>query len=161
MPPSTFPRASLQIRDSQTPSLRLCTSKLRLRFDSIFDLCSPLETPWKFQSTRSCSRILSFSGFLITNRSRSTMPRESNFVLSVPPDILSTGTSEGEVSVLEGENATLSCKASGRPTPRVLWRREKSGFILMRGLHDPLIPGKILHFYLDSSTLATVVPDDK
>ncbi|KAK9300003.1 hypothetical protein QLX08_007205 [Tetragonisca angustula] len=58
----------------------------------------------------------------------------------VPPDILSTGTSEGEVSVLEGENATLSCKASGRPSPRVLWRREKSGSILMRGLHDPLIP---------------------
>ncbi|XP_034189102.1 lachesin [Osmia lignaria lignaria] len=58
----------------------------------------------------------------------------------VPPDILSSGTSEGEVSVLEGENATLSCKASGRPPPRVLWRREKSGFILMRGLHDPLIP---------------------
>ncbi|KOC59299.1 Lachesin [Habropoda laboriosa] len=58
----------------------------------------------------------------------------------VPPDILSTGTSEGEVSVLEGENATLSCNASGRPSPRVLWRREKSGFILMRGLHDPLIP---------------------
>lgn len=81
--------------------------------------------------------------------------------LSVPPDILSSGTSEGEVSVLEGENATLSCKASGRPSPRVLWRREKSGFILMRGLHDPLIPGKILHFYLASSTLATVVAGDK
>lgn len=126
-----------------------------------FDLYCHMETSWKFQSTRSCSRIVWFNGFLIINRSRSTEPRESNFVLSVPPDILSTGTSEGEVSVLEGENATLSCKASGRPTPRVLWRREKSGFILMRGLHDPLIPGKILHFYLDSSTLATVVPDDK
>ncbi|XP_076176741.1 lachesin isoform X1 [Ptiloglossa arizonensis] len=58
----------------------------------------------------------------------------------VSPDILSSGTSEGEVSVSEGENATLSCNASGRPPPRVLWRREKSGSILMRGLHDPLIP---------------------
>ncbi|XP_011154716.1 lachesin [Harpegnathos saltator] len=58
----------------------------------------------------------------------------------VPPDILSTGTSDGEVSVLEGENATLSCKASGRPPPRVFWRREKSEFILMRGGHDPLMP---------------------
>ncbi|KAK2579479.1 hypothetical protein KPH14_010793 [Odynerus spinipes] len=54
----------------------------------------------------------------------------------VPPDILSNGTSEGEVSVTEGENATLSCKASGRPPPRVVWRREKSDFILMRGLHE-------------------------
>nr|XP_031839557.1 lachesin-like isoform X1 [Nomia melanderi] len=42
----------------------------------------------------------------------------------VPPDILSSGTSEGEVSVQEGENATLSCNASGRPPPRVHWRRE-------------------------------------
>ncbi|KYM83107.1 Lachesin [Atta colombica] len=56
----------------------------------------------------------------------------------VPPDILSSGTSDGEVSVLEGENATLSCKASGRPSPRVFWRREKSDFILVRGVHDPL-----------------------
>ncbi|KYM97498.1 Lachesin [Cyphomyrmex costatus] len=56
----------------------------------------------------------------------------------VPPDILSSGTSDGEVSVLEGENATLSCKASGRPPPRVFWRREKSDFILVRGVHDPL-----------------------
>ncbi|XP_011269586.1 lachesin-like [Camponotus floridanus] len=57
----------------------------------------------------------------------------------VPPDILNSGTSDGEVSVLEGENATLSCKASGRPPPRVFWRREKSDFILVRGPHDPLI----------------------
>ncbi|XP_015187777.1 PREDICTED: lachesin-like isoform X2 [Polistes dominula] len=57
----------------------------------------------------------------------------------VPPDILSSGTSEGEVSVLEGENATLSCKASGRPPPRVHWKREKSDFILMRGLHETLV----------------------
>lgn len=157
---STRVSANTRLANPVVTTMHLKTST-SLRFDSIFDLCSHMETSWKFQSTRSRSRTVSFNGFLIINRSRSTEPRESNFVLSVPPDILSTGTSEGEVSVLEGENATLSCKASGRPTPRVLWRREKSGFILMRGLHDPLIPGKILHFYLDSSTLATVVPDDK
>ncbi|XP_015603649.1 lachesin [Cephus cinctus] len=56
----------------------------------------------------------------------------------VAPDILTSGTSEGEVSVLEGENATLSCKASGRPQPLVLWRREKNKFILVRGLHEQL-----------------------
>ncbi|XP_033341861.1 lachesin [Megalopta genalis] len=58
----------------------------------------------------------------------------------VPPDILNSGTSESEVYVQEGENATLSCNASGRPPPRVVWRREKNGSILMRrGPHDPLI----------------------
>lgn len=71
----------------------------------------------------------------------------SCFFFSVPPDILSSGTSDGEVSVLEGENATLSCKASGRPPPRVFWRREKSDFILMRGFHDPLIQGEISPLY--------------
>ena len=73
----------------------------------------------------------------------------SDLVLSVPPDILSSGTSDGEVSVLEGENATLSCKASGRPPPRVFWLREKSDFILMRGFHDPLIQGEISPLYPD------------
>ncbi|CAD1471676.1 unnamed protein product, partial [Heterotrigona itama] len=60
--------------------------------------------------------------------------------LNTKPMLSQLGCVDGEVSVLEGENATLSCKASGRPSPRVLWRREKSGSILMRGLHDPLIP---------------------
>lgn len=69
------------------------------------------------------------------------------FSFAVPPDILSTGTSDGEVSVLEGENATLSCKASGRPPPRVFWRREKSEYILMRGVHDPLMPSKRYRLY--------------
>jgi len=68
----------------------------------------------------------------------------SHLLPPVPPDILSSGTSDGEVSVLEGENATLSCKASGRPPPRVFWRREKSDSILMRGVHDPLIQGKVI-----------------
>jgi len=74
----------------------------------------------------------------------------SNFFLLVPPDILNSGTSDGEVSVLEGENATLSCKASGRPPPRVFWRREKSDFILVRGVHDPLIQGEISPWDLET-----------
>ncbi|XP_066602740.1 lachesin-like [Prorops nasuta] len=56
----------------------------------------------------------------------------------VPPDILSSGTSDGEVSVHEGENATLSCKASGRPAPTMIWRREKNTAILMRDQYDHL-----------------------
>ncbi|XP_033222999.1 lachesin-like [Belonocnema kinseyi] len=61
----------------------------------------------------------------------------------VPPDILANGTSAGEVSVAEGENATLACKTSGRPEPRVVWRHEKSKSILMRGPHDRLIPADV------------------
>ncbi|XP_043466418.1 neurotrimin-like [Leptopilina heterotoma] len=54
----------------------------------------------------------------------------------VPPDILANGTSPGEVSVAEGENATLSCKASGRPEPRIVWKLENNNNIVMRGPAD-------------------------
>ncbi|XP_043279155.1 lachesin-like isoform X3 [Venturia canescens] len=57
----------------------------------------------------------------------------------VAPDILVDGTSEGEVSIMEGENATLTCKASGRPLPQVYWRTEKNHFILTRGFRDELV----------------------
>ncbi|KAF5281313.1 hypothetical protein FQR65_LT14774 [Abscondita terminalis] len=43
--------------------------------------------------------------------------------VQVPPDIDDTETSS-DVTVSEGENVTLACKASGHPSPRILWRRE-------------------------------------
>ncbi|XP_034934041.1 lachesin-like isoform X2 [Chelonus insularis] len=49
----------------------------------------------------------------------------------VRPDILTSGTSQGEVVVKEGENATLECKATGHPQPKIFWRKEK-GSILKR-----------------------------
>lgn len=39
-----------------------------------------------------------------------------------PPDIEDTGT-PAAVSVEEGEDVTLICKASGRPQPTIVWRR--------------------------------------
>ncbi|KAF6207943.1 hypothetical protein GE061_016392 [Apolygus lucorum] len=49
----------------------------------------------------------------------------------VPPDILNDETS-ADVSIQEGENATLICKAAGHPEPRITWRREDGTHILLR-----------------------------
>lgn len=58
------------------------------------------------------------------------------FFFPVPPDILNEDTS-GDMSISEGENATLICKAAGHPTPRITWRREDGHPILFRkGLRE-------------------------
>ncbi|XP_049820613.1 lachesin-like [Aethina tumida] len=49
----------------------------------------------------------------------------------VPPDIINDDTS-GDLSVSEGENATLWCRATGHPTPRIAWRREDGQPIIIR-----------------------------
>ncbi|XP_050313570.1 lachesin [Anthonomus grandis grandis] len=49
----------------------------------------------------------------------------------VPPDIINDDTS-GDLSVSEGDNATLWCKATGHPTPRIVWKREDSQSIVIR-----------------------------
>ncbi|XP_061936439.1 lachesin-like isoform X2 [Apis cerana] len=50
----------------------------------------------------------------------------------VPPDIVYGGDTSADLAVSEGDNATLSCRATGRPTPRVSWRREDGEAILIR-----------------------------
>ncbi|CAD1478725.1 unnamed protein product, partial [Heterotrigona itama] len=49
-----------------------------------------------------------------------------------PPDIVYGGDTSADLAVSEGDNATLSCRATGRPTPRVSWRREDGEPILIR-----------------------------
>ena len=44
-------------------------------------------------------------------------------IIAVPPDINSEMTSS-DVTVNEGSNATLTCKAFGLPRPEIKWRRE-------------------------------------
>ncbi|KAJ8953134.1 hypothetical protein NQ318_017161 [Aromia moschata] len=54
----------------------------------------------------------------------------------VPPDIDDAGTS-GDITVREGENVTFTCSAVGRPEPRILWRREDGGHLVVQdGPHE-------------------------
>lgn len=62
-------------------------------------------------------------------------PLSSNhrsYCFLVPPDIVDGDVTSTDLSVQEGENATLSCNATGRPTPRISWKREDSKKILIR-----------------------------
>ncbi|GLV44348.1 Dpr-interacting protein gamma [Carabus blaptoides fortunei] len=69
----------------------------------------------------------------------------------VPPDIVYDDTS-GDLAVAEGDNATLWCRATGHPTPRITWRREDGGPIILRkGTREAIrvdtYNGSQLHFW--------------
>lgn len=53
------------------------------------------------------------------------------FVFLVPPDIINEESS-ADLAVQESEDATLTCRATGNPTPRVTWRREDGDMIYIR-----------------------------
>ena len=49
----------------------------------------------------------------------------------VPPDIINDESS-GDVMVPEGGVVKLTCKARGIPEPRITWRREDGGDIIVK-----------------------------
>lgn len=51
------------------------------------------------------------------------------------------GTS-GDLIAREGQDANLSCKAKGRPLPRILWRREDGSNIQLRNEAGELRKGE-------------------
>nr|XP_022900206.1 lachesin-like [Onthophagus taurus] len=55
----------------------------------------------------------------------------SMFKLQVPPDIMDNDNS-GDLSISEGDNATLWCRATGHPTPRISWKREDNQPFIIR-----------------------------
>jgi hypothetical protein len=64
--------------------------------------------------------------------------------ISVPPDITDEETSS-DITVQEGENATLVCHAAGHPAPRILWRREDGESLILKKGHREVTKGKRLH----------------
>ncbi|XP_071540302.1 lachesin-like [Panulirus ornatus] len=48
----------------------------------------------------------------------------------VPPDIIDRESS-GDLTVREGQDVTLTCRAKGHPPPRIIWRREDNQNIIL------------------------------
>ena len=71
----------------------------------------------------------------------------NNEPVLVPPDIVYDETSS-DMSVQEGENATLICKANGHPPPRITWRREDNDPIILRKGPRDTVKGAYLIQYV-------------
>lgn len=56
---------------------------------------------------------------------------EIAFEFTVPPDIINEESSV-DMAVQEGEDAALTCKATGNPIPRVTWKKEDGDHIYIR-----------------------------
>ncbi|XP_063596702.1 lachesin-like [Penaeus indicus] len=63
--------------------------------------------------------------------------------ITLPPTIQDAHSSQ-DVEVREGEEARLSCGATGTPTPTILWRREDARLIRLPGGPEPMWRGSTL-----------------
>lgn len=67
----------------------------------------------------------------------------SLFFFLVPPDINDEET-VSDITVNEGENATLVCKAKGNPLPKITWKREDGQKIAMRNKPKKILCKKLV-----------------
>lgn len=51
-------------------------------------------------------------------------------LFAVPPDIIDRESS-GDLTIREGQDVTLTCRAKGHPTPSIVWRREDNQDIVL------------------------------
>ncbi|XP_065206757.1 lachesin-like isoform X2 [Planococcus citri] len=72
----------------------------------------------------------------------------------VPPVFIEDGTtSSATVAVRENQNLTLTCKAQGFPPPRIVWKREDAGdIVLNKKTKGPAFTGEKIHFERISRT---------
>jgi len=62
--------------------------------------------------------------------------------MAVPPDVIDE-ESTSDMTVNEGDNVTLTCRAKGKPEPKIVWRREDGQKIPVQvTVSAPAPPGK-------------------
>lgn len=90
-------------------------------------ICSPPPSPISFDEN-----YISFLGFFLFLPANDCLCPQSAFLeVVIPPDIVYEETS-GDMMIPEGGSAKLVCKARGYPEPKILWKREDGGDIIVR-----------------------------
>ena len=89
-----------------------------------------LDVHGKIQS----SYIIAYVYHILLSRTIIEINCLSNFYLPiVSPDIL-TGETSSDTTVKEGSDVLLTCKATGTPKPKIMWRRENGkSFVIKDG----------------------------
>lgn len=83
--------------------------------------------------------------------------------VQVPPDILDEA-STSDVTVNEGDNVTLTCVAKGKPSPRIVWRREDGQKIIVPRSSSPSSSSSKASMMTSSNkilSVATAAPADE
>ncbi|XP_032795753.2 cell adhesion molecule-related/down-regulated by oncogenes isoform X3 [Daphnia magna] len=78
--------------------------------------------------------------------------------VQVPPDIVDD-RSTSDVTVNEGDNVTLTCTATGKPTPRIVWRREDGQkIVVFRPMASPSASNHNNHHAMKTSSGGSIMP---